>query len=95
MHAVASSKRPNYSALFTLLDCLDLEEVKDPALERAIINVTRELTSTGYGLTARLSIPAVMLLRLHSGISFNGEADTKGWKKLVISTSRHSIEITP
>lgn len=95
MHAVTSVKRPHYSALFTLLDCLDLEEVKDASIERAVINVTRELASTGYGPTARLSIHAITLLRLHSGISFDGDVDTKGWKKLIITTSRHSIEIIP
>jgi hypothetical protein len=95
MHPVTSDKRPHYSALFTLLECLDLEEVKDVGIERAIVNVTRKLACTGYGPTARLSMQAIMLLRLHSGISFDGEADTNGWKKLVITTSRHSIEITP
>lgn len=85
----------HYSALFTLLDCLDLEEVKDLKIEQAVINVTRRLATIGYADAARLSVPAISMLSKHSGIGFQGEADSAGWTKLVITTSRHSIEITP
>lgn len=95
MLAAQTEKLPCYSALFTLLDCMDLSEEQDQKLTQAVVNVLRKLATVGYGTKARLSTPAVILLRLHPGISLSGDVDSKGWKRLVVQTSKHQIEITP
>lgn len=95
MNAEKESHRYHYSALFALFDYLDLHDVPDERTLKAIVNVTRELTLVGSGSIARLERSAVLLLRLHGGISYGGDADSVGWKRLVINTSKHQIEVTP
>ena len=95
MHTAQREKLPCYSALFTLLDCMDLSPERDSKIITAVVNVTRKLATVGFGSNARLSVSAVLLIRLHSGVACTGDADSKGWKRLVIETGKHRIEITP
>lgn len=87
--------RPKYSALFTLLDYLDLSPEVERVVEQTIVNLVRKMFQQGEGEQARFNILGVLGINRYGGYKCTGEADDLGWKRLVIKTDKHNVVIWP
>lgn len=93
--SVLSVPRPKYSALFTLLDYLDLSQDKELVVEKTIVSLVRKMFQNGEGAEARFDVLGVLGVHRYGGYRCTGEADEKGWKRLVIKTDKHNVVIWP
>lgn len=82
---------PNYSALFAMLECLDLKDELDPHLVVSITNTARKILLVG----SLFGIEEVKGLSIYGGYKYYGHAQAGGWDRLEIHTKKHKVALTP
>lgn len=89
--SLVASQSPNYSALFALLECLDLDDEPDIHLLVSIESTARKILLVGE----LFGIEEVKGLSVYGGYKYYGHAQEHGWDRLEIHTKKHTVALSP